>query len=351
MLRQTVLISSLGESPAVVTEAVDKLEQEENIQFNQVVTLGTSKYEVRQSAEVLSEHIPAHYGGRITYIPNYIEATDISNENENLDYLTRMANLLRTYRPYSDVYVSLAGGRKTMSAIVALAVQIYGAKLLCHVIHLTLELNEVLQRKMQATYLKRYPKEREELLHPVSDELILVRFPLVSLYPILGDLMDVLSDKKANIQNPVIERLLLSSGLIQKEGNLWITTAQGQQLLSILREIESLPEQSPTDPKKKKVDLKDHHGKDRLLSLVEKIRYFPYAESIVSTDNNPRFDRGRAIETPHRKLLIEIPSGQPDVLRVTLAYTDAGYAMEIRTRAQTMSQAERIKRKLEEFLT
>ena len=37
-----VLISSLGESPAVVTETVDALEREERIKFERVVTIGTN---------------------------------------------------------------------------------------------------------------------------------------------------------------------------------------------------------------------------------------------------------------------------------------------------------------------
>ena len=106
MSRQVILISSLGESPAVVTEAIDKLELEEHIQFAQVVTLGTSQMAVRQGAEILSEHIPAHYGKRISYIPDFIDATDVLTETDNLDYLTSVALWLRTYPPSrNDVYV------------------------------------------------------------------------------------------------------------------------------------------------------------------------------------------------------------------------------------------------------
>ena len=49
-----------------------------------------------------------------------------------------------------------------MSALMALAVQIYGAKLMCHVVHLLMD--EDLQRKMEAEYLLRYPEEQEALL-------------------------------------------------------------------------------------------------------------------------------------------------------------------------------------------
>lgn len=105
MPRQTILISSLGESPAVVTEAIDKLEHDERIRFTQVITLGTNQNDVRLGAEILSEHIPAHYQRRIAYSHQAIEATDVLTEKDNLDYLTLVAQILRTYRPFSDIYV------------------------------------------------------------------------------------------------------------------------------------------------------------------------------------------------------------------------------------------------------
>ncbi|MDW8241519.1 MAG: CRISPR-associated ring nuclease, partial [Acidobacteriota bacterium] len=96
MSRQTILISSLGESPAVVTEAIDKLEHEEGIQFTQVITLGTNENDVRIGAKILSEHIPTHYNKRnIVYLHQAIEATDVLSEKDNLDYLTLVAETLR----------------------------------------------------------------------------------------------------------------------------------------------------------------------------------------------------------------------------------------------------------------
>ncbi len=349
MSRQIILISSLGESPAVVTEAIDKIQQEENVQFTMVVTLATSQDVVRQGVEILTEHIRAYYGGSTGYVPDFIEATDVLTEKDNLDYFTLVAKWLRAYPPsQNDVYVSLAGGRKTMSALVALAVQIYGAKLLCHVVHLLMD--ERLQRKMEASHLRRFPEEQMALLHPDAGELELVRLPVVSLFPLLNDLLSALAGPRIGRIEKSVQRLLEGNHLIEKDADGWRVTPTGMQLHEIISDIELLPEPSANAPADKKVDLKAHHGKAELSPHADRLRLFPYAERVVSSDYNSQFDRSRAVRTPHGRILVQT-SNQQDVLRVTLADSHKGYALEVYTRAQSKSQAERVGRELERFLT
>jgi CRISPR-associated protein Csx14 len=348
MSHQTVLISSLGESPAVVTEAIDKLEQEERIKFTQVVTLGTNEYEVRRSANVLYEHIPAYYGSRVTYYHEAISANDVDTKENNLDYLALVAEKLRAFRRYSDVYVSIAGGRKTMSALVALAVQIYGAKLLCHIVYLLMD--ETLQRDMLAGNLIRNPQKWDSLLHPNLDEVQLVRLPVISLFPLINDFLSALGGRNPDEIDRTARQLLEENGLLGKENNYWHTTKMGEQLYQIINDIEMLPEPSTIAPQNKKVDLKDHHGKDELRPIAELLRFFPYAQRIDSTDWNSQFDRSRTLRTPHGRLLVEIDSADRDLLLVTLADSSRGYRLAVRTLAQSKSQAERVKREMERFL-
>lgn len=348
MPRQTILISSLGESPAVVTEAIDKLEQEERIQFTEVITLGTNEYEVHQGVDILDEHILAHYNRRIAYSHQSIEATDVLTEKDNLEFLTLVARTLRSYRHFSDIYVSMAGGRKTMSALMALAVQIYGAKLLCHVVHLLMDQN--LQRKMTASYMKRYPEEQTALLHPPLKELEVVRLPVVSLFPLLNDFLAALEGRDISALDKTTRVLLEDARLIERKGSGWEVTGLGRQLHAVLSDIELLPEPSSTPPQQKTVNLKDHHGKNELRPLAEHLRLFPYAERIDSTDFNSQFNRSRTFLSPYGRLLVEVKTGQPDVLLVTLADSPRGYRLAIRTKARTMAQAERSRRELELFL-
>ncbi len=345
MSRQTILISSLGESPAVVTEAIDKLEMEERIQFTQVITLGTKQSIVHQGEEILSKHIPVRYGDRITYIPDSVESLDVLTEQDNLDYLTKVAEWLRAFpASENDVYVSLAGGRKTMSALMALAVQIYGAKLMCHVVHKMMD--EHLQHKMEAGYLQRYPEEQDELLHPAPEELELVRFPVISLYSMLDDLLAALGGTRPNPENREVLRLLQSSGLVEKDGDLWNATGAGKKLLNLLREIESLPASSSIEPRKKDVALKEHHGRDKLKPVAEKLRNFPYAVRIASTDMNSQFDRKRMMGL---RFMVELNPDKHDVLTVRIESRE-GLALDVYTNAATENEAKRVKIELEEFL-
>jgi CRISPR-associated protein Csx14 len=348
MSRQIVLISSLGESPTVVTEAIDKIENDEQIQFTDVITLGTSEYEVRQGVRILYEHIPIYYSKRISYIHESIEAPDICTEQDNLDYLTLVAETLRFNRRFSDVYVSLAGGRKSMSALVALAVQIYGANLLCHVVHLMMD--NALQRRMTAGNLIRYPKDWDELLHPKLEEVELVRLPVISLFPLINDFLNVLGGNEITDIDKMAKHLLEANKLIEMESGNWKPTKTGKQLYRILNDIEMLPQVSQTVAQNKTVDLKDHHGKKELRTLAEILRCFPYAQRIDSTGWNSQFDRGRTIPTSQGRLLIEVDPSQVDILIVTLADSSRGYALAIRTLAKSKSQAERVKRELIEFL-
>ncbi|MDW8241432.1 MAG: hypothetical protein RMM98_17670, partial [Acidobacteriota bacterium] len=63
-----------------------------------------------------------------------------------------------------------------------------------------------------------------------------------------------------------------------------------------------------------------------------------------------QFDRGRVFHSPYGRLLVEVKTGEPDVLIVTLADSQKGYRLAVRTKAQTAAQAERVKRELERFL-
>jgi CRISPR-associated Csx14 family protein len=345
-----VLISSLGDSPAVVTEAIDKIESEEHVALARVVTIGTNKDDVRKSYEVLQGHIPIHYESRIGYSHTSIDSTDISDEKDSLSYLTLVAEALRHYRRLGEVYVSLAGGRKTMSALTALAVQIYGARLLCHVLHLNVDLDPVLQRKMHASHLKRYPEEVESLLHSPLEELVLVRVPVVSLFPMLNDFLAALGGQEAQHFDDRVQAMLEDGGLLEKSAQGLRVTATGAQLYRVLIDIEMLPEPSLTPPSQKKISLSEHHGKDQLLPHAERLRAFAYAERISSTDWNSGFDKTRAVRTPHGRLQVQTLPGHPDVLRVTLADSDRGYALNVYTTAQSAGQADRVQRALEEFL-
>jgi hypothetical protein len=242
---------------------------------------------------------------------------------------------LRQYQKH-DIYLSLAGGRKTMSAVMTIAAQIYGAKMLCHVVLLDKELE---RREDIRTWSTLPREEQRRVLHPPTDKVRLVRLPLVSLFPLLDDFLRALRGAAGADSQAV--RLLESSRLVQREQGQIKRTASGEQLFKILSDIEQLPAPSPLSPDQKQVTIHDHgYGgkKAKVEAMAKKLATCPWVVSVqtIPYGNKPR----TAVRQVHDDGRIEID--------VRTGEFSAG--LEARTTAQTRGQAERVARELEKFL-
>jgi len=331
-----VLISSLGETPAVVTETVDALEQEEHVQIKQVVTIGTNGYWVDRSREVLREEFREFEGARIGYIPDQIEAQDVVMEADHLEFLTKVATWLRWYQK-EDVYLSLAGGRKTMSALMAIAAQIYGAKLLCHVV----PLSEDLERQGEIrTWFSLRREQQQRVLHPPADTVRLVRLPLLSLFPLLNDFIHALQGQMDG--DPQAAQLLENSGLIRREQGQTQRTPSGEQLFTVLSDVEQLPPSSPLRPDEKERPHEAKHGFDgkfkRVKEWADRLATLPWVSGIKTIEYSPR----------PRTAIRHIRDDGHIEIDVKIGEFSAG--LEVRTTAQTKGQTERVARELEKLL-
>ncbi|HXH13088.1 MAG TPA: CRISPR-associated ring nuclease [Alphaproteobacteria bacterium] len=329
-----VLISSLGESPAVITETVDAVEREEHIRIDRVVTIGTREWSVELSQEALQEEFMCFEGGRITYLPLQIEGRDLLRETDHLEFLHAVATQLRMYR-FADTYLSLAGGRKTMSALMAIAAQIYGARMLCHII----PLDEELERQGEIQIWHTLPQaEQQRILHPPAEKVRLVRLPLISLFPLLQDFLRALQGQMD--VEPQAVRLLHDSGLIWREAGMLKRTPSGEQLYAVLADIEQLPPPSERRPEEK-VTIHDHgYGgkRGRVEAYARQLAQLPWVTSVrtIPYGNKPR----TALRTIHEDGRIEVD--------VKTGEFSAG--LEVRTTAQTRGQTERVAKELERWL-
>ncbi|HKQ75291.1 MAG TPA: CRISPR-associated ring nuclease [Blastocatellia bacterium] len=354
MRHQKILVSSLGESPSVVTEAIDKLEAEEGIEFDQVITIGTWHDKARQSADLLRSHLPEHYGERIFYChyyPQHDETTrpviDPITPEDNILYLMLAAETLRGFQRCENLYVSLAGGRKAMSALMVMAAQIYGVKKLCHVVHR--QLDEYLERMMDVENLNRAePEEQKELLHPELTKIVATQLPLVSLFPLATDFRRALEGDQAI--DVTAQRLLVASRLLTEINGQWLPTDAGQQLRRILNDIEELPEPSDLAPNEKEMNLHGLSEHDDLRLLAERLRYFQYAQGVVTAENQSQISFARSFYTPYGRLLLEANPERPDTFLITVAKPSEAPRLRVFTTAQTMKQAERVQRSLKQFL-
>lgn len=273
-MTRSILISSLGESPAVVTETIDALRREEGIELDEVITIGTRDVDSRQSSDFLERVLREDYHGRIHYIPDLLtDFVDVDSQEAGAAFMEKICGWLDYYQG-CDVYLSLAGGRKTMSAIMAWAAQFYPARLLCHVI-----VDPLTEQEGKINSLKKKSrKEQQKILH--YEEVRLVRLPVVSLFPFLNDILTALRGEK--IRSRSVEELLKRNGLIE-EGR---PTRAGERILQMLERVGPPPD-SGLSPQAKKIIYEDKNpGKhpglqeylERLLQVgyVREIRTFYY---------------------------------------------------------------------------
>jgi hypothetical protein len=218
----------------------------------------------------------------------------------------------------------------------AIAAQIYGAKVLCHVV----PLDEDLERQGEIqTWSSLRREEQQRVLHPPSDRVRLVRLPLVSLFPLLHDFLRVLQGQ-ADADSQAV-RLLESSGLIEHEKGQIRRTQSGEQLYAVLSDIEQLPPPSEKRPDEKAVIIHDHgYGgkRGKVEAYAKRLAQLPW---VARVQTMPYGNKSRtAIRAVHEDGRIE--------LDVKTGEFSAG--LEVRSTAQTKGQTERVAKELDRFL-
>lgn len=269
-----VLVSTLGLSPSVVTETVDAM-IEIGKKPNTVYLLSTSSGEIDKCIELLIEEfsrydqyreIELNYGYRIS-------KEDIFDEKDNLEFLVLSSYLLETEaRRGSEIYLSISGGRKTMSAALFLLGQIYGVRAILHV----LVPEEIERRGNIRTLLSLPEEERAEILHPKEKRLIF--FPVIRIIRNLEEIIRALRGEEVSDETI---RILEENGLMENGR----TTDMGGRLKDILDEIESFPPPSTRRPEKKiRIDFSAHHFPENIRQFVNRLSKIPFVEEIRSVE-------------------------------------------------------------------
>lgn len=296
MPNKNVLLSSLGLSPAVVTETIDAL-RNTGLEIHTVVLLSTSNERIIDTyVPLLHADFIDTYQRKIELIPAPITSDDIWTAQDNLDFIKLATTFLNTYRKRGDnVYVSIAGGRKTMSAAMAIVAQLFGAKGLYHVL-----VPEKIERKrLDYEELKKSPKARHEALHPDVSLMELVSIPVVGLFPYISQITSVLQGESATDQANVVD-LLRENELIDADGK---PTQTGKDLLTILSEVETAPEASTTLPSEKEIRMPSHNipkeDREKLQTIADRMCYSPFVNRIVTTDWNSQTNQRYRVNNDH----------------------------------------------------
>lgn len=329
-----LLIATLGTSPAVITEAIDLL-TEQNARPDGVQLLITQDSDVKESCNLLLEHLPSHDG--ISWIePVPIAAYgDVDTPKAAVEFMQVACSRLKTYRDAGyRLYVSIAGGRKAMSALLALAVQFYGAERLFHVwvppwIEAEGEISNL--RKW-----KNFPDKINEALHPPLDvddpasRPRIVDLPFIGLFPLLNDIRAALQGERPLSRE--IKQLLVANALMTSDGE---PTELGCTVAAILEGVEGLP---PARQEECNVSIAKHHYSDRLERFAwELCGRFPFITEIRSGEW--RSGEGKVKAEPPNIIRVFEPLG-----------TDFPLQLILTTTATSEGQLEAARREVERYL-
>ena len=125
-MSQNILIAALGEHPAVITGMVKALREFEHIWIDSLHVLYPEKTG-KDIAQLGYPLIEQHLDGICDVWPVPLAFSDANTTDASITFLRTLVGVLETYQDEEkyDVYLSLAGGRKNMAALMALVSQFY----------------------------------------------------------------------------------------------------------------------------------------------------------------------------------------------------------------------------------
>jgi CRISPR-associated Csx14 family protein len=168
--RPGILIASLGDSPVVISAMYDLLTEREKLTLDRVTILHPNGEDVQESYKLVRDTL-SNVKELETIELDFDDADSWRNACVFLQHLWR---LLRQYEEQKDsVYLSLAGGRKSMAALTAWVVPFFSCvKGLYHVISPE---KEYFPSVYEIKGMSEAKRSRE--MHPRLDQLKLVEIP------------------------------------------------------------------------------------------------------------------------------------------------------------------------------
>lgn len=337
--KDNVLIISLGRSPAVVPETLDAL-SETNIYIKRtyLVTTGDETI-VNCCIPLLVRDFKLHYEPRGMELRPHscmLSKDDIHDEQDNLELMLRVGAIFKQEKQ-SNIYISMAGGRKTMSAAMALLAQIYGARAITHVLvppELEREGNiHAIKERFEGETEAEIRPELEKILHPRDKRLIF--FPVIGISWMLDDMITALKGK--DNRNPEIDRgeirpsvasILQENGLLDEQGK---TTQLGEELLKLLDDIEKIPEPFFEEPRIQFKTDEHAHAPRGYKKFVQKLQKVNFIKAI------------RGIKFVHSPKTRINQLNSEGTIQCQYSDGDKAYVMEVETTARTRGEVEMVR--------
>jgi len=183
-----VLLSLLGLSPGVVTGAYYALYHgwgiERSVQVDKVVTLGTNAQGMDDCEWAIADEFKRWHqdtGVEVIYDPTCrlrIPYSDLNTDGSVDDFRRMLTELLRDTCRGDKVYLCVAGGRKTMAGLAAIAVQLFGG-CVQGMYHLYVDPDLERDGSIDGRFWEVSVKRRQELMRPSEEQCWLVEIPFI----------------------------------------------------------------------------------------------------------------------------------------------------------------------------
>ena len=179
-MAKNVLIATLGESPIVVTSMVQALQTKKDMTIDQLHVIHPQGEKlIDLGYDLLKEH----FNGECIVTRSILPFPDVNSRETSIEFLRVLSDSIQTHEDRGDsVYLSLAGGRKNMSALMAVTCQFFECvRGLYHVLD-KYEGDPIKRNFHSIEALFDFEENiRGEKLSPPADELILVEIPYEQL--------------------------------------------------------------------------------------------------------------------------------------------------------------------------
>ena len=175
-MTKNVLIATLGESPIVVTSIVTALQAKEEMTIEQLHVI----YPQGENLIGLGyDMVKEHFDGQCHVSPCTLKFSDTNSRETSMEFLQILSGLIENHETAGDnVYLSLAGGRKNMSALMAVTCQFF--KIVRGLYHILDQHENDLSKRNFHSIEKLFlfgEAERKKKLSPPAEDLILVKVP------------------------------------------------------------------------------------------------------------------------------------------------------------------------------
>lgn len=129
---ENVLITSLGKSPGVVTEAVEYFEKKSGLVFDKIVIIAPDNQIIRDIG--VDDILKKYYKDKLEahYVP---EIKDVETDADVEKFIKKASEVIHEYKEKGyNIFLNFAGGRKTMSAAMVRLAQIGNIEQAFHVL-------------------------------------------------------------------------------------------------------------------------------------------------------------------------------------------------------------------------